>query len=59
VEKFNLKKLNEAEGKEKYRAEVSNSFEVLEDLDSEVEINIIWEMIKENIKMSVKESRLS
>jgi hypothetical protein len=29
---------------------------VLEDLDAEVEINTIWEMIIENIKISVKES---
>jgi hypothetical protein len=28
----------------------------LEDLDAMVEINTIWEMIRENIKMSVKES---
>jgi hypothetical protein len=28
----------------------------LEDLDTEVEINNAWEMIRENIKISVKES---
>jgi hypothetical protein len=28
----------------------------LEDLDAEVEINTIWETIKENIKISAKES---
>jgi hypothetical protein len=33
MEKFNLKKLNELEGKEKYRVEVSNRFAALEDLD--------------------------
>jgi hypothetical protein len=41
------------EGKEKYRVEVSNSFE---DLDAEVEINSVWEMIRENINISAKES---
>jgi hypothetical protein len=36
VERFNLKKVNEVEGKEKYRVEVSNRFAALEDLDAEV-----------------------
>jgi hypothetical protein len=39
VERFNLKKLNEVRGKEKYRVEVSNRFAALEDLDTKVEIN--------------------
>jgi hypothetical protein len=39
MEGFKPKKLNEIEGKEKYRVEVSNRFAALEDLDSEVEIN--------------------
>jgi hypothetical protein len=33
-------------------------FAVLEDLDTEVEINSAWETIRENIKISAKESRL-
>jgi hypothetical protein len=56
MERFNLKKLNEVEGKEKYCVEVSNRFAALEDLDAEVEINTIWETIRENIKISVKDS---
>jgi hypothetical protein len=48
--------LNEVEGKEQYNVEVSNMFAALEDLDAEVEINNVWEMIRENIKISVKES---
>jgi hypothetical protein len=56
MERFNLKKLNDLEGKEKYRVEVSNRFAALEDLDAEVEINTIWETIRENIKISAKES---
>jgi hypothetical protein len=51
MERFNLKKLNEVEGKEQYRVEVSNRFAALEDLDAEVEINSAWETIKENIKI--------
>jgi hypothetical protein len=46
------------EGKEKYCVEDSNTFATLEDLDAEVEINSAWEMIRENIKISAKESRL-
>jgi hypothetical protein len=56
MERFNLKKLNEVEGKEQYRVEVSNRFAALEDLDTEVEINSAWETIRENIKISAKES---
>jgi hypothetical protein len=56
MERFNLKKLNKVEGKEQYRVEVSNRFPALEDLHAEVEINSAWEMIRENIKISAKES---
>jgi hypothetical protein len=38
IERFNLKKLNEVEGREQFRSEVSNSFADLEDLDAEVEV---------------------
>jgi hypothetical protein len=56
MERFNLKKLNEVEGKVKYSVEVSNRLAALEDLDAEDDINTIWEMIRENIKISAKES---
>jgi hypothetical protein len=56
VERFNLKKLNEAEGKEKYCVEVSNRFVASEDLNAEVEINSAWDTIRENIKISAKQS---
>jgi hypothetical protein len=59
MERFNLKKVNEVEGKEQYRVEVSNRFAALEDLDAEVEINSSWETIRENIKnFSKRDSRL-
>jgi hypothetical protein len=45
--KFNLKKLNDVEGKEQYPVEVSNRFAALKDLDAEVQINSTWEMIRE------------
>jgi hypothetical protein len=54
LERFNLKKLNEVEGKEKYHVEVSNRFAALEDLNAEVEINTTWETIRENIKISAR-----
>jgi hypothetical protein len=55
VERFNLKKLNEVEGKEQFRVEVSNRFAALEDLEAEVGINGAWKTIRENIKISAKE----
>jgi hypothetical protein len=42
-------------GKDKYHIEVSYRFAALEDLDTEVEINTIWETIKENINISAEE----
>jgi hypothetical protein len=54
MERFNLKKLNEVEGKERY--EVSNRLAALEHLDAKVEINSAWEMIRENIQISAKDS---
>jgi hypothetical protein len=54
MERFNHKKLNEIQGKDKYRVEVSNRFSALEGLDTEVEINTLWETIRKNIKMSAK-----
>jgi hypothetical protein len=49
-------KLNDVGGKEQFGLEVSNRFAALEDLDTEVEINSAWETIRENIKISAKES---
>jgi hypothetical protein len=39
MERFNLKNLNEVEGKEQYRVEISNSFAALENSDNAVHIN--------------------
>jgi hypothetical protein len=44
MKRFDLMNLNEVEGKEKYHAEISYKFEALEDLDTEVEINAVWEI---------------
>jgi hypothetical protein len=49
MESFSLNKLNEVDGKEKYRVDVSNWFAAFENLDTEVEINTVWETIRGNI----------
>jgi hypothetical protein len=51
MERFNLRKLNEVEGKEQYRVEISNRFAALENLDTEVNINRAWETNRESIKI--------
>jgi hypothetical protein len=56
MERFSLKKLNKVKGKEQYHVEISNRFATLENLDTEVDINRAWETIRENIKISAKES---
>jgi hypothetical protein len=55
MERFNLKMLNEVEGTDQYSV-VSNRFADLEDLNVEADINRPWETIRENIKISAKES---
>jgi hypothetical protein len=50
VVRFNLNKLNEVEGKEQYRAEISNRFAALEIFDAEVDINRAWGNIKQPAK---------
>jgi hypothetical protein len=55
MERFNLKKVNEAEGKGQYLVEFSNRIAALENDETEVDINRTWESIRENIKVSAKE----
>jgi hypothetical protein len=56
MERFNLRKLNEVEGKEQYHVEISNSFAALKNLHTEVDVNRALETITANIKTSAKES---
>jgi hypothetical protein len=56
MERFNLKKLNEVDGKEQYRVEVPKRFAALKDLDAEMDINSTLETIRENIKISAKKN---
>jgi hypothetical protein len=51
--------LNEVEGKEQYCVEISNRFAALEYWDAEININSAHETIRENIKISAKESESS
>jgi hypothetical protein len=55
-ERFNLRKLNEREFKEKYQIETISRFTALENLNVNEDVNRAWENIKENIKTSAKES---
>jgi hypothetical protein len=41
---------------EQYRVEISTRFAALENLDTVVDVNKAWETIRENIKISTKES---
>jgi hypothetical protein len=56
MERFNLKKLKEVDGKEQYHTDITNRFAALENLHTEVDINKAWETIGENINISAKES---
>jgi hypothetical protein len=56
MERFNLKKLNKVEVKEQYCVEISNRFPALENLDTEIDVNKACETIRDNIKISTKES---
>ena len=55
-ERFNLRKLNELEVKEKDQSEIAKRFAALENLNVEEDVNKAWENTKENIKTSDKES---
>jgi hypothetical protein len=56
VQRFDLKKLNDVEIKEKYQVEISNRFVALESLDESFDINNAWESIRENIKTSAEDN---
>jgi hypothetical protein len=56
VERFNLKKLSESEVRKQFQIELSDRFAGLENLNDSEDINMAWENIKQNIKISVKET---
>jgi hypothetical protein len=51
-----LKKLSELEVRQQHQLKVSNRFAALENLNVSEDINRAWENVKENIKISAKES---
>jgi len=55
-ERFNLRKLNELEVWKQFQIEITNRFAALGNLTDDENINRAWENIKENIKISAKES---
>jgi hypothetical protein len=56
VERFNLKKLSELEVSKQYQTDFSDRFAALENLRDSEDINRAWENIKENIKISAKQT---
>jgi hypothetical protein len=58
MKRFNLKKLNEADGKGQYRVKISNMFAAMKNFGTEVDFNRAWETtrIRQNIKISAKKS---
>jgi hypothetical protein len=56
LERFDLKKLDDLEVKEKYQVEISNKFAALESLDESFDINNARKSIRENIKISAKDN---
>jgi hypothetical protein len=53
---FNLKKSEESKVKEQYQVTITNESAVLENLEDNGGINMAWDTITENIKISAKES---
>jgi hypothetical protein len=56
LERFDVRKLDDVEVKEKYQVEISNRFATLESLNEVFDINNAWEGIRENIMTSAKDN---
>jgi hypothetical protein len=56
LERFDLKKLDDVEVKEKYHVEISNRSAALESSDKSFDIKNAWESIRENIKTLAKDN---
>jgi len=55
-QRFNLRRLNEPEVREKYQIQITNRFAALVKVNDDEDVNRTWENIKENIQTSAKES---
>jgi hypothetical protein len=56
MQRFDLRKLNDAEVKEKYQVKIINRFAGLANFDDNVDMKRAWIHVRENIKTSAKES---
>jgi hypothetical protein len=56
MQRFDLRKLNDAKVKEQYQVKITNRFAALENCDDNIDMNTACENIRENIKTSTKES---
>jgi hypothetical protein len=56
MQRFNPRKLNDAEVKEQYQVKIKNRFTALENFDDNVDMNRAWKNIRENIKKSATDS---
>jgi hypothetical protein len=54
--RFDLKRLDDLEVKEKYQVQISNRFAALGSLDKSFDFNNAWENVREHIKSSAKEN---
>jgi hypothetical protein len=50
MQRFDLRKLNDAEVEEQYQVKITNRFAALENFDENVDMNRAWENIRENMK---------
>jgi hypothetical protein len=55
-ERFDLRKLDDVEVKEKYQLEISNRFAALESLDDSIDTNSAWKSIRANTETSAKDN---
>ncbi|KAJ4430168.1 hypothetical protein ANN_22378 [Periplaneta americana] len=59
ITKFNILKLKEEETKQNYQVEISNRFASLEssdEVEKELDVNSVWENIRDNIKIAAEQS---
>jgi hypothetical protein len=56
MQRFDLRKLNDAKVKEQYHVKITNRFAALENFDDNVDMNRAWKNIRENVKTSAKDS---
>jgi ribosomal protein S25 len=56
VERFNFRTISELEVRKQYQIKFTDRFAVLKNLSDEEDINRAWENIKENTKISARDS---